>query len=212
MLSEWFVGKQLLNDNQVRKSHAEKATEGQPVGLIMLLARFVEEKSCKDRRERLLHWKAGRSQEGSGCHGDWVRLTLAHKGQCQHSPPEKPRQELIYTDSASWSLPQQRVSGMLITHQFEPITTNILWKVPAGLCYNRGFLGIKRLGLIFQFFTHSCNCDVPTGRSDWWLAAPNLLQCWRYDIKTMLWEHFYLCLGVAGLSTQQKSIQSYSVM
>ena len=41
-------------------------------------------------------------------------------------------QELIYTDSASWSLLQQTVSGMLITHQLEPITTNILWKVTAG--------------------------------------------------------------------------------
>ena len=88
-ISEWLPGKQLLNDNQVRKSHAEKATEGQPVWLIRLLAWFVEEnsttaKSWKDLRERLLHWKAGRSQEGSCCHGDWVRLTLAHKGQCQH--------------------------------------------------------------------------------------------------------------------------------
>ena len=150
-VSEWFLGKQLLNDNQVRKSHAEKATEGQPVGLIMLLARFVEEKSCKDRRERLLHWKAGRSQEGSGCHGDWVRLTLAHKGQCQHSPPEKPRQELIYTDSASWSLPQQRGSGMLITHQFEPITTNILWKVTAGLYCQKWVSGMP--------ITHQLYCQ-----------------------------------------------------
>ena len=88
-ISEWLPGKQLLNDNQVRKSHAEKAGEGQAVWLIRLLQRFVEEnsttaKSRKDRRERLLHWQAGRSQEGGCRHGDWVRLTLAHKGQCQH--------------------------------------------------------------------------------------------------------------------------------